>query len=404
MLRRLRENPLAILFGAVAAVAVGLAVTALGTDAPSATATERTVTARKGVVQATVSGSGILEPASTHDLSFGASGKVTKVYVKAGDTVRTGQLLAKIDPSSAEATLAQAKADLQDAEDAADSDDSASATAKVAADRLTVEDAEQALAGTKLYAPIGGTIADVGVAVGDTVGSGSSSSSSDSTSSDSSSSSSTAITLVNLDRHKMTVSLSESDINDVKAGQMATVTVNAASGEEYAAKVLDVDTLSSSSSSSSSTSSSSSSASAVSYSVTLKLTQSSRTLKSGMSATAEIVTSQTSGLVVPTSALSGNTVTVVRNGVKSTRQVQTGVAGDSTTQITSGLTAGETVVVTSASAAAGAAASSSTTSSSGSGQSQSGSGVAGALGGGTSGGGMDGGPPSGGGAPAGGGR
>jgi membrane fusion protein, macrolide-specific efflux system len=182
-----------------------------------------------------------------------------------------------------------------------------------------------------LYAPVGGTIADIGVAVGDTVASDSSSSA--------------AITLVGLDRYKMTVALSESDIDAVRAGQMATVTVSAASGEEYAAKVLDVDTLSSSSSDASS-------ASAVSYSVTLKLTQSSRALKPGMSATAEIVTSQTSGLVVPTAALRGSTVTVSRNGVPSTRQVQTGVAGDSTTQITSGLTAGESVVVTSAGAAA----------------------------------------------------
>jgi multidrug resistance efflux pump len=46
------------------------------------------------------------------------------------------------------------------------------------------------------------------------------------------------------------VSLSESDINDVKVGQQATVTVNAASGEEVAGKVVSIDVLSSSSSSS----------------------------------------------------------------------------------------------------------------------------------------------------------
>jgi multidrug efflux pump subunit AcrA (membrane-fusion protein) len=421
MFSRLRANPLALLLGAVAVAAVVLSVSALGGSTPSATATERTVAATKGVVQSTVSGSGNLEPRSTHDLSFSASGKVTAVDVKAGDTVRKGQLLAKIDPSSAEATLAQAKADLQDAEDALDSaDDSssssssssstsssttssatttASAQAKVDADRLTVASAEEALAGTKLYAPISGTISTVGVSVGDTVGSSSSSSGSSSTgdassSSTSSSSSSTAIELVNLKRYKMTVSLSESDINDVKAGQAATVTVNAANSEEFAARVLSVDLLSADSSSSS-TSSSSSSSSAVSYSVTLELTQSSSALRSGMSATAEIVTSQTSGLLVPTAAISGGTVTVIKNGVKSARQVQTGVAGDSVTQITSGLTTGEQVVVTSASAAAGAAASSSSSSTSSSGsQQQSGSGLTGAVGGGAAGGGT-GGPPSG---------
>ena len=42
------------------------------------------------------------------------------------------------------------------------------------------------------------------------------------------------------------VSLSESDIGEVKVGQQATVTVNAASGEEVAGKVIDIDVLSSS--------------------------------------------------------------------------------------------------------------------------------------------------------------
>jgi macrolide-specific efflux system membrane fusion protein len=385
MFRRLRANPLVVVLGVIAVVAVGVAVSALGSDTPAATATERTVTVEQGVVQATVSGSGSLEPRSTHDLSFGASGKVTAVDVDAGDTVRAGALLATIDPSSAEATLAQAKADLQDAQDAldgADADGTAAAQAKVDADELAVRSAEEALAGTRLYAPIAGTIADVGVSVGDTV------------SDDSSSSTTAAIELVDVKRYKMTVSLSESDIDAVRAGQAATVTVNAAGSDELAAKVLSVDLLSasSSSSSSSSTTGSSSSASAVSYSVTLELTQSSSRLKSGMSATAAIVTSQTSGLVVPTAAIQGNTVTVTRNGVTSARQVQTGVAGASVTQVTSGLTAGEQVVVTSASAAAGASASTTSSSSSSGSQQQSGSGLTGALGGGSGG---TGGPPAG---------
>jgi len=417
MSRRLRATPLALLLGAVAAGAIALAVSALGTDTPAARATERTVTVKQGVVQATVSGSGNLEPSATRDLSFGGSGTVTAVYVEASDTVEKGQLLAKVDPTDADVALAQAQADLVDAQDAlddaqdaqdADSDSStsesattsvASAQAKVDAAQLTVDDAQDAVDGTRLHAPVAGTIADVGVSVGDAVSSGASSS----TTSDAaagatteSSSSSAAMTLVQIDRYKMTVSLGESDIGKVKAGQMATVTVDAAGDEQLAARVTDVDLLSSSASSSSSTDASSSS-SAVSYSVTLKLTQSAKALKSGMSATAEIVTSQATGLTVPTAAISGTAVTVVKNGVRAKRQVQAGVAGDATTVVTSGLTAGETVVVTSASAAAGAAASSSGSSATGSQQqSGSGSGLSGALGGGTSGGGITGGPPGGG--------
>jgi hypothetical protein len=142
----------------------------------------------------------------------------------------------------------------------------------------------------------------------------------------------------------MDVSLSESDIGSVKVGQPATVTVNAASGEEFAARVSHIGVLSSSSGSSSS---------AVSYPVTLTLDQTSKHLKAGMSATADIVTSQVSGIAIPSQALSGSTVTVQdKDGKQATRQVQTGVVGDSTTQIVSGLSVGDTVVVRSSAASA----------------------------------------------------
>jgi hypothetical protein len=146
----------------------------------------------------------------------------------------------------------------------------------------------------------------------------------------------------------MDVSLSESDIGSVKVGQPATVTVNAASGEQFAAHVTHIGVLSSSSGGGSSSS-------AVSYPVTLTLDQTGKHLKAGMSATADIVTSQVSGIAVPSQALSGSTVTVEdKNGKQTTRQVQTGVVGDSTTQIVSGLSVGDTVVVRSSTAAAGA--------------------------------------------------
>ena len=83
------------------------------------------------------------------------------------------------------------------------------------------------------------------------------------------SSGSGVITLAQLSRLKIEVSLSESDIGKVKVGQAATVTVNAASGEEFAAHVTHIGVLSSSSSGGSSSS-------AVSYPVTLTLDQTGR--------------------------------------------------------------------------------------------------------------------------------
>jgi multidrug efflux pump subunit AcrA (membrane-fusion protein) len=247
----------------------------------------------------------------------------------------------------------------------------AAAQANVESAQLSVTSAEKALAATTLRAPMAGTIAAVDGQVGQTVGSssgnGSSSSSSSSSSSNgasilgglggggssnssSSSGSSAFITLAQISRFKMDVSLSESDIGSVKVGQPATVTVNAASGEQFAARVTDIGVLSSSSGGGSS--------SAVSYPVTLTLDQTGKALKAGMSATADIITSQVSGIAIPSQALSGSTVTVQdKNGNQTARQVQTGVVGDSTTQIISGLTVGDTVVVRSTAAASGAAAS-----------------------------------------------
>jgi hypothetical protein len=72
-----------------------------------------------------------------------------------------------------------------------------------------------------------------------------------------------------------------------------------------------------------------------------------------MSATADIVTGRASGLVVPNQAVQGGTVTVERNGARTQQRVQTGVVGDTSTQVLSGLKQGDTVVVTSPSAIAG---------------------------------------------------
>ncbi len=104
---------LAVLAGA----GIVVAVTTVGSPAPAGSA-ERTATVKRGVVQSTVSASGSLAPANQLDLSFGAAGEVLGIYVKPGEHVSAGRLLAKIDPSGAEVDLAEARATLQSARDA----------------------------------------------------------------------------------------------------------------------------------------------------------------------------------------------------------------------------------------------------------------------------------------------
>src|ERR1700730_3709212 len=70
-----------------------------------------------------------------------------------------------------------------------------------------------------------------------------------------------------------------------------------------------------------------------------------------MNATAEVVVDQAEGVNVPTSAISSGSVTVVRSGKQVRQRVVTGLAGNSSTIILSGLNAGEEIALPVASSA-----------------------------------------------------
>jgi hypothetical protein len=139
--------------------------------------------------------------------------------------------------------------------------------------------------------------------------------------------------LSDLSAMKLVVPLSESEVGDVKVGQPATVTIEALKGVKLAAHVSEVAALPTSNSG------------VVSYDVTFSLDQLESGLKAGMSASAEVVVSQAEGVNIPTSAISGDSVTVIANGKQERRSVTTGLAGNSTTIVLSGLKAGERIVL-----------------------------------------------------------
>jgi multidrug resistance efflux pump len=237
----------------------------------------------------------------------------------------------------------------------------ASAKASVKSDKLAVESDEQAVSATKLIAPTSGTIVSLSGEVGESVSGGgttraagseaSTSSGASSTggtaatgrsstgttttspSTSTSSSSSAFAVLSDLSAMQLVVPLSESEVVHVHTGQPATVTVEALEGLKLAARVVAVAQLSTSNSG------------VVSYDVTFQLNQLASELKPGMSATAEVVVKQAEGVNVPTSAISAGTVTVVRKGVHVPQRVVTGLAGNSSTIILSGLKAGEQIAL-----------------------------------------------------------
>jgi macrolide-specific efflux system membrane fusion protein len=98
--------------GVALAAAIVVAYTSVGQASPSTAQTRRTATVAEGVVQSTVSGSGTLQPASKVGVNFASSGTLTGVFVKVGEHVKKGELLAEVDPSSAESALRSAELSL----------------------------------------------------------------------------------------------------------------------------------------------------------------------------------------------------------------------------------------------------------------------------------------------------
>ncbi len=65
-----------------------------------------------GTVAQTISETGVVEAAQNIDLNFQNSGRITKIYVQAGDRVRVGQRLVQIDTTQLKIQLTEAKAAL----------------------------------------------------------------------------------------------------------------------------------------------------------------------------------------------------------------------------------------------------------------------------------------------------
>jgi multidrug efflux pump subunit AcrA (membrane-fusion protein) len=265
-------------------------------------------------------------------------------------------------PAAKSANIASAEASLESAQVALDNAESTLAQTKLRAtmDGLVASvsgEAGQAVtAGTNLDTSSsssgssgtsggssGGSSGSSTGAAGGVSGGSSTSSSSGSTSSSSSSSSSAVVVLENLDQMKLSVDFSEADIADIRVGKPASVTVSALGNRQFAAKVTEIGLVSSTSNS------------VVSYPVTLVLTQDSSQLKPGMTGSAKVVVAQADGVIaVPSSSITGSSVQVEQGGKTVTKQVTTGLVGDSTTEITSGLTLGDRVVIQTQSAAGGA--------------------------------------------------
>jgi multidrug efflux pump subunit AcrA (membrane-fusion protein) len=102
---------------AVLAAVVVAAVIELGPPSQTTRTSTEVVTASKGVIQSTVTGTGNLEPGTDVEANFQTSGTLQHLYVKDGDHVSKGELIATLDPTAAQLTVQQAESNLTSAED-----------------------------------------------------------------------------------------------------------------------------------------------------------------------------------------------------------------------------------------------------------------------------------------------
>jgi macrolide-specific efflux system membrane fusion protein len=308
---------------------------------PSAASTPLTATVSTQTVQQTVTASGTVEPARSADLDFAVQGTVTGVYVKAGDHVQKGQVLAQVGTSSLTAARNAASASLDAAEEQLDQDEdddasdiqlAADETAVVAA-RAGLEEAQQDLDDAALRATISGTVASVDLEVGDVVGGSASSASDDS--SDSSDSSS-QVSIVSTRDFVVSATVSSADVASVKKGLQARITPAGASQTVFGT-VQEVGVVAQTSSSG-----------AAVFPVTIEVTGRHSDLYAGTSADASIIVSQRDGvLVVPSRALQtdGDTTyveKVVGDGTVKTT-VTIGQTYGANTEVVSGLADGDVV-------------------------------------------------------------
>src|SRR3989454_8005533 len=101
--------------GLVAVLLVGLIARDTVLAKPAA-ATIRTASADRGTVTSVVSGTGSLVPAGRMNVNFRVAGMLSEVDVRVGDTVKTGQVLARLDSTTQQAALSQAQASLASAQ------------------------------------------------------------------------------------------------------------------------------------------------------------------------------------------------------------------------------------------------------------------------------------------------
>lgn len=359
-------------------------------SASAETTTYQTAKAEKGTLIVTVTGSGTVSSVNNTQISTQATGVVAKRYVKDGDRVKTGDKIMEIELDlEGKQTSSQAWANYQSAKNNVDSaqanmyslqstmfsnwdsfmkiaqngtyqyedgspnninrslpefhianDNWLAAEAKYKLQQQVVNQAQTALnsawlsyqkASSTVYAPISGTISGLALQEGSVITSNASTQNSNV--------SNTKIANVKTDATPVvSINLTEIDVPKITIGDKATITLDSYPDKTFTGKVVSIDTVGSVSSG------------VTTYPTVIKLDTDTTTILPNMSVSATIITAtKRNVLQVPTSSIMGEMgafyVRIMKNGKMEERVVETGVASDSQTEILSGISEGETIVI-----------------------------------------------------------
>ncbi|RLT21423.1 MAG: efflux RND transporter periplasmic adaptor subunit [Chloroflexi bacterium] len=234
---------------------------------------------------------------------------------------------AKAAAATAESNLGKLLGDQRNAQVAAQEANVAAAKAGLdrANARLTQAQAQAKMAGVKLddatlTAPFAGVVADVNAKVGELV------------------STAPVVNLIDITKFAVEITVDEVDVAQVAVGQPVAVLVDALGEPALQGTVVRIAPQATINNG------------VVSYKVTVEATPDQRVVKSGMTASAQIITAQAKNAIgLPRAAVhlvdGVQKVTVVKNGVREVRTVETGVRGDDLVEIKSGVVAGDVIEI-----------------------------------------------------------
>ncbi len=324
----------------------------------------------KGMLNTSVSASGnvIVDQLATVDPTI--SGTVTNLSVKVGDKVEQGQLLFEIINDDLEISVKKAGVSLDQAENNVETKEVAEDQAEVdyeaavkkdkkdpttytkeqlevMEDKIdlaenSVDEAKKSLEATRaeyentkseadkrrVTAPINGTVNEINIKNGDDLGK----------SSTSNSTSSSPIIIGDLKTLKAEVTVNEVDISKVSIGQKVNLKFSSLDELSVSGKVEKIDSLGTASQG------------VVTYSVLIGFDTLDERIKPEMSITASIITEvKQNVMIVSNGAIKqsdgNNYVEILLNGVPEKKNVEVGIANDTETEIKSGLSVGDEVIV-----------------------------------------------------------